>query len=305
MISKAYNNYPRFVFQKDEKSLWNPILKKAFKNRPEERVRLQLIEYLTGEADFPKSRISFETPVKLAKDKGTSRTDIICYDEDFKPLLLVECKAPEIHLSEKTARQIGRYNREIEAPYLLISNGKKDVWFEVTPGSVSQLCFTPKPFVNKREHIKNFGYWNERGFIGSKSDPETRSWLVKTSSFLYDSDNPENIKFLNFNHTPPVLALANYYRVFHINDKTRLAIALGSTPFGSTNLNVVLNVEGINTALLSTSLNLIEQGEKANTVLQTAKGTKQIDLIEKTGFSFSVPFLKFEPALSEYLQRFS
>src|SRR5690554_7562505 len=120
--SKTRFHYPQITFRDGKKYLWNPILKKAYVNRPEERVRLQLVEYFTQTAGISPHKISFESPVKTPIDKTQSRTDIIIYDENFKPLVLAECKSRDIILDEKAAKQAARYFQQINSPYILLSN---------------------------------------------------------------------------------------------------------------------------------------------------------------------------------------
>jgi hypothetical protein len=59
------------------------------------------------------------------------RFDMVVFDEHGKPLILIECKAPEVALSQETILQIARYNREIQAPHLLLTNGVSLLFFSV------------------------------------------------------------------------------------------------------------------------------------------------------------------------------
>src|SRR5699024_10330510 len=128
--SVAFNQFPRVVWRDGEKKLWNPIHRQALKNRPEERVRLRVIEYL-ARGGWSKHRISTEEKIgTVRKDEG-KRTDLICYTQAFTPHLLVECKAESIKLSVQTALQIAQYNRQVEAPFLLLTNGLTDYWYSI------------------------------------------------------------------------------------------------------------------------------------------------------------------------------
>ncbi len=287
------------VFRDGVKQLWNPILKKSFKIRPEERVRLQLVEYLIEEAGFPASRISFESPVRLPKDRSASRTDLICYTRTFAPLLLVECKAPDVRLDEKAALQISRYNRKVGASFLLITNGVEDHWFENEKGEVRALKQIPAPFDPTHKPNRNFGYWVGRGFAGNKSHPDTRPWILESCSELYmeGAEHP----FLTFEGSDPGLGLANYYRIMEGEGGLKVAAGLSSTPFGATKLTAILNENGNNIALLSASLDLIADGEPENTILQSGRGLVQCDLREALDFSFDQPLADQLPALSRLL----
>ena len=303
MQSVARNHFPQYVFRDGTKLLWNPVLKKSFADLPEERVRLQLIEYLTLEAGFSTSRISFESPVNLPRDKSASRTDIICYNKDFMPLLLVECKAPDISLTEKASVQIARYNQKIGAPLLLISNGVDDLWFKNSSGSINNLNEIPKEFKALTEIKRDFEYWSRRGFIGNKSHPNSRKWILESCEYLYGSERDSIPKYFKFEGAPKELLLPNYYNIFEINDSIKLALSLTATPFGATRLNCVLNKNGENRALLSSSLDLVAGGDSKNTTIQSASGTVNIDLNKEIRFRFEQPLNNLTGQLSELLNK--
>jgi hypothetical protein len=299
--SVAHKQYPQYVFRDGTKLLWNPILKKAFVDLPEERVRLQLIEYLIFDAGFSKARISFESPVNLPGDKSASRTDIICYDKEFKPLLLVECKSPDVSLSEKASIQIARYNQKIGAPFLLISNGLEDYWFRDSSGTLLELHELPSGFGSQHESTEHFDYWVQRGFVGNKSHPESRKWILESCELLYGSKSTSSPKYFKFEGAPNELFLPNYYSIFGLNETLKLAVSLTATPFGATRLNCVLNKNGKNTALLSASLDLIAKGDSKNTILQTNSGIQKIDISAKRRFNFSESINDQVSNLSDFL----
>ena len=297
MISTALFQYPQIRFKEDQKLLWNPVLKKTYVLRPEEQVRLQFIEYLLNEVGFSKNRISFESPVSLPKDKAASRTDIICYDGDFKPLLLVECKAPSIQLDEKAALQIALYNSEVNAPYLLVTNGMYDYWFRYSEEQITLMDSIPSMFSSSIERDPSFNYWGDRGFAGKHAQPEMKQWLTENATSLYiQNSNPA--RFFPFDGTEPDLYLPNYYQVLMINELTRLAVAFSSTPFGSTKFNAILNQGGQNVGLLSSSLDIVASEETANTMVQNARGLKMIDIVEESGFDFQTPVKDLAQSIS-------
>ena len=299
MQNPARIHFPRITFQGQEKKLWNPILKKAYKNLPEERVRLQFVDWLIEKTDFSKSRISFESPVNLPRDKTNSRTDIICYNSDFKPLLLVECKAPEIRLDAKVALQIARYNQEVGAPFLAITNGISCFWFK-SDETLSYLDEAPKPFQKSQEINRDFTYWSEHGFLGKGTHPEIRKWLVQSCNWLFiDSDTLP--RFFSFDGTDPELALPNYYHIAELDTSKKLALSYTATPFGVTKMNVILNVNGENVALLSASMELLASEETANTFIQSAKGLTTLDLVTEIGFNFEEPIENLFDDLAELM----
>jgi len=299
--SVALDHFPQYVFRDGTKLLWNQILKKSFVDRPEERVRLQIMDYLILEAGFSASRISFESPVNLPRDKSASRTDIICFDKDFKPFLLVECKAPEIALNEKASVQIARYNQKVEAPFLLITNGLEDLWFDTQSDSVSSLPHIPEEFKSRSTLKRDFEYWNKRGFTGNKTHPDSRKWILESCEFLYGAERNSLPKYFKFEGAPKELLLPNYYTIFDLDKSLKLAVSFTSTPFGSTRLNCVLNKNGENTALLSASLDLLASGDSKNTTIQSGAGTFNVDLHKEIAFDFEQPVINLIDPLSELL----
>lgn len=300
MRANSLHHYPQITYKGEEKLLWNPVSKKAFKNLPEERVRLSFVEYLIEEANFSKHRIAFESAVHLPKDKTKSRTDLICYNEDFKSLLLVECKAPDVRLDAKVALQIARYNQKVGAPFLMVTNGITDYWFTEKEGILNFLDIVPEPFDSSIQSERNFDYWSKRGFSGKNSHPESRSWILESCSELYTSEKifPQ---YFSFEGTSPELGLPNYYRIYPTGENTKIALALSSTPFGATKFNTVLNHEDENIALLSVSLDLIASEEPKNAILQTASGIDHLDLKDEIGFSFEHPISFYPKALSDLM----
>ncbi|MEX2603928.1 MAG: type I restriction enzyme HsdR N-terminal domain-containing protein [Gracilimonas sp.] len=285
MLSKALSHYPQFRFRDGQKRLWNPIIKKTFANLPEERVRLALIDYLTLEAGFSPHRISFESPVKLEGDKSSSRTDIICYDADFRPLLLVECKAPDIKLDVKAAIQVARYNQKVGAPFVLVSNGMLDFWFEIAEQKIHPKQEVPEIFQPKNDVDRKLTYWELRGFIGEKLYPEVRTFMVDSCLELF-GDAHQPVKYVSFDDYSPEFSLGHYYRIFGMKDDQKLALSFAANPFGGTRFNAVLNQGGANTAFCSASVDLLAKGEFPNTEIHSGQGVHEANLLSKTAFNF-------------------
>jgi hypothetical protein len=102
---------------------FDPIRKKYIVATPEESVRQLLTLYLVEEMQYPKNFISVE---KMLIINGLQkRFDLVVFDKHHAPFMLIECKAPNITLSDDVFRQAAIYNIEIKAPYLLITNGEQ------------------------------------------------------------------------------------------------------------------------------------------------------------------------------------
>jgi len=111
--------------------------------QPEELVRQMLCLYLIEEKGYPLSRFQLERGV-LTNDKR-GRYDIIIYDKAVKPWMLIECKSHKVNLSQAVVDQLGGYNRTINAPYLMVSNGLQTICYrsETTDVVYEQLVELP------------------------------------------------------------------------------------------------------------------------------------------------------------------
>jgi hypothetical protein len=101
--------------------IFDSIRKKYIALTPEEWVRQHLINYLVTEKGYPASLISVETPLIYAH--LNKRSDILVNNHNGQPLMLIECKAPEVPVSQKTFEQIAIYNLTIKASYMMVTNG--------------------------------------------------------------------------------------------------------------------------------------------------------------------------------------
>lgn len=96
------------------------IRKKYVAATPEEEVRQHTLSFLINNKSYPASLISVEGQIKVGN--LTKRYDILVYDRQFKPWLLVECKAPNIKITQKVLDQTSRYNLSIGAKYFILTN---------------------------------------------------------------------------------------------------------------------------------------------------------------------------------------
>ncbi|MCW9705467.1 type I restriction enzyme HsdR N-terminal domain-containing protein [Fodinibius salsisoli] len=246
------------------------------KNRPEERVRLRIIEALLL-AGWSRHRISTEEAIgKLADSK--MRTDIICYNQQFNPQILVECKAEYISLSNNTAEQVARYNQNVGAPFLLLTNGVADFWYEVKNEGVKSLEQQPELLDNKSPS-PDYEYvdWQKRGFAGSEAAPALRKWLGELLPALWHSQNSSAIQFLSFSQRLSDLDLSHYYILQGISDHERLAFSILTTAFGGSRLVAILNENSHNKAVLVVNLDLLFDSQAQNATIYSGAGMHAVD----------------------------
>jgi len=118
-------NFPTYSFRlknsENKTAIFDEIRKKFIILTPEEWVRQHVVRFLLEEKKYPKSYINVEKIIKI--NDLTKRYDAVVFNPDGSIFLLVECKAPEVPISQNTFDQIARYNMVLEAQYLMVTNG--------------------------------------------------------------------------------------------------------------------------------------------------------------------------------------
>jgi len=116
---------PTLVARKGEKhdEVLCLVRKKWVALEPEEWVRQHLIYHLSENLGYPMGLMAVEHTLML--NDVAKRADLVCFNKDRNPVLLAECKAPSIALSQKTLDQAARYNLVLKVPTLLLTNGLK------------------------------------------------------------------------------------------------------------------------------------------------------------------------------------
>lgn len=119
----------RFKKSDDKVLVFDEIRRKFFVATPEEWVRQHVVHFLLRHKNYPKSLINVEKTLKL--NGLAKRYDIVVFNTDGSIRILVECKAPEIAISQATFDQIARYNMALQAEYLMVTNGMNHYFCQV------------------------------------------------------------------------------------------------------------------------------------------------------------------------------
>ena len=118
-------NLPEYSFttRNLEKSpeIFDSIRKKFVALTPEEWVRQNFVKYLIEEKKYPKSLLAIEKEITVNRLK--KRCDVVIYNRDLKPIIIVECKSPSVKINQETFDQAARYNLSLNVEYLIITNG--------------------------------------------------------------------------------------------------------------------------------------------------------------------------------------
>ena len=122
-------NLPAYQFRiqmvDGKQQIFDQWRKKFVALTPEEWVRQNFIRYLVEEKQFPGSLIAVEAGLKVVK--RSKRTDVVIYNKLGKPHVIIECKAPEIDITQEVFDQIIRYNMTLQAKYLIVTNGLQHI----------------------------------------------------------------------------------------------------------------------------------------------------------------------------------
>jgi hypothetical protein len=140
-------NFPDYKFQIAEKdgkpTIFDPVRKKYVALTPEEWVRQHVIRFLVEEKKVPVMLIKAEAEIRLFKT--SKRFDLAVFDRNGKPLLVVECKAPSIPLTQEVLDQAVRYNMTMKVGLLMLTNGLHHIFCKVgaQDASVQQIRELP------------------------------------------------------------------------------------------------------------------------------------------------------------------
>jgi type I site-specific restriction endonuclease len=107
----------------------------------EEWVRQNFLSALVKNHQYPSSMIAVEKEISLHGLK--KRFDILVYNSQHHPWMLVECKAPEVELNEKTLQQALVYHQAMPVQYIIITNGQQTVGWMKQEGRLLILSELP------------------------------------------------------------------------------------------------------------------------------------------------------------------
>lgn len=134
---------PEFRIRKngDEHSVFDTIRKKWLRLTDEEWVRQNFLAYVQHVCHYPVAYISLEKEIQLFDLR--KRFDILVFDKEHQPWMLVECKAPGIPLQEEALLQALRYNISIPVSYLIITNGTQTRGWKIESEQLAELQALP------------------------------------------------------------------------------------------------------------------------------------------------------------------
>lgn len=108
---------------------------------PEEYVRQHILHALENNFAYPHGLIAVEVPIEVVGLK--KRCDAIVYNQHIQPIMLIEFKAETVPLTQQVFDQAAIYNRQLNVPFLMISNGKDTIVAKVLPTEYNFLDHIP------------------------------------------------------------------------------------------------------------------------------------------------------------------
>lgn len=120
-------NLPNYSFkiksEHQRKVIFDGIRRKYVKLTPEEWVRQNFVQYLIQEKKCPQGLVAIEMSMNI--NRLARRSDVVVFNRQGKPQMIVECKASHIKITQDVFDQIARYNMKLRVEYLVVTNGVK------------------------------------------------------------------------------------------------------------------------------------------------------------------------------------
>ncbi len=146
-------NFPKYNLQiksiENKDYVFEPIRKKWLLCTPEEWVRVNCINYVSNTKGYPPSLISVEHQIDVYGLK--KRFDLLIYNINFSPFILIECKSPSVKINQKTFDQIIQYNLKLKCPHLMVTNGLNHYFCTVKQNEKKVEFIDSIPFYSKNK----------------------------------------------------------------------------------------------------------------------------------------------------------
>ncbi len=259
--SHCTGHFPHVRFRDGQRYLYHPVLGKLLVDRPEERVRLRSIDYLLQGDVWPSGHIATEKGSTTKGEVTTGRVDVLLYDKQLKPAVLIECKAPTVAITDQVSRQIARYNADIKAPVLCMTNGLIDHWYEYQGDGYKASGDLPEMLRYEASFLPDIEYWRSTGFAGQHTVHDLG--LDDMLGVWFTGEAAENLISLNPGLNGTAAGMSHYYQV--VQEKgapVKLAFTVASPDGVSTVLIAIRNVSGRNEAVLFLPLDTVYLGKE-------------------------------------------
>ena len=122
-------------------TVFDPLRRRWVALTPEEEVRQKTLYLLVEHLGVPAGRVAVEYSLKVnGQDK---RADAVVFGGAGEPLMVVECKAAAVALTDVVLDQAVRYHSVIQPRYLLLTNGATFYCYKAEGQSLQPLDHLP------------------------------------------------------------------------------------------------------------------------------------------------------------------
>jgi hypothetical protein len=144
-------NFPVYEFlireENGQLKIFDLARKKYVVLTPEEWVRQHLVHYLHKDKGYPLGLMIVEKEFKY--NKLSKRADIVVCDRNGIPLLMAECKSPDVEITQGVFDQAMRYNLTMDVQLVILSNGINHFCFRLDKENQTYVALTEIPDWNK------------------------------------------------------------------------------------------------------------------------------------------------------------
>lgn len=141
-------NFPEFEFKlkkiESKTFIFDFVRKRYFLLTPEEWVRQHVLHFLVSKK-IPKTHIAVEK--KITINNLNKRFDVVVFDRNYNPLMIVECKSPSVKINQDVFDQISIYNLKIRSKFLMITNGLNNLYFKIDEKNKSHIFVKEFPLL--------------------------------------------------------------------------------------------------------------------------------------------------------------
>lgn len=121
--------------------VFDPLRRRFVALTPEEEVRQKVLYLLVEHLKVPAGLLAVEYSVKVnGMDK---RADAVVFGAEGQPLMIVECKAASVTLTEAVLDQAVRYHSALKPKFLLLTNGTATYCFKAEGQALVPLDHLP------------------------------------------------------------------------------------------------------------------------------------------------------------------
>jgi hypothetical protein len=141
----------RFKNSENKQWVFDILRKKFVILTPEEWVRQHVIHYLKNQYGYPLTLMASEK--KILINGLTKRDDLVVFSSDGTIKIAIECKAPEVQINQGVFDQLARYNLQLNAPFLMVTNGLKHYFCSINAEKQTYEFLKDVPYYSKSESI--------------------------------------------------------------------------------------------------------------------------------------------------------